>query len=1281
MAGVVANLVINISAKTSEFEKSLAGLEKSWARQGAKLKSIGGDLTRSVTLPLAGIAIGAVKMSMDFETAMTKVRTLASESASGIEQLRVKVLELAPVVGIGPTALADALLVIESTGFRGAAAMDILEMAAKGSAIGMGETSDVARAITAAVNAYGAANLSAAQAADILTATVDAGGAEASQLAGEIGRVVGVAAQLGVSFEQVGAFIATYTKLGLSAAEATTGLSGVLNMILSPSREARKALEDIGMSAEGLRVAVKEKGLDEALIGLLGKVKGNGDAVGALFGNVRALAGVMGTAGSQAASYRQILDQISHSTGTLNERFAIWKTTTAATWSQFTAQAQVAAIALGDRLAPAFSKILVAALPVLDKIVALIGAFGSLPSAVQTTTIGILAFTAAVGPAVYMWGNFLSVGSKVLGLVKMIPGATFAMTAAQMALTSAWGAVSTAILAALGPLSLFVGAMVGLNVAANSDSFLHWASTADEGLSGLAASLLRAAFGYDKLTEAQFQQANARRHGSTDFDGVRQSGDIVLTPDVAPPVVPQAKQFDAATEEAKAYAKEIASLKASTLGVESASKLAEALRGENLSVLPWDLKDSINKTMDDAIKLLKARGKAIPKAIQDAFDATASSKIDMSGFITDDARFKQSLQNDLDMADGVAKAYALVTGSKIDMSGLDFSDGTEKARDFQDALDDMGVSLQSLEGAAKEARYGELMNLGASFQSLGGAIGGQAGSIVSGLGSITQAYANYNKHKDDTFTTTQTVGAAIEGAAAVWQATSQGSTGQRMVSGAMTGLSVGLNPALMAATSGGSAVIGAVAGAMVGGMRGGGASEEDLRAGREMAEDWGRAMVDAFDDSATSMQEFHAAGDDAAKIQILIADNFEQMGLDSHVAAMMLAEVSQAQKKGPEAVDDALEKINDLMAQHSKIMKNWAEGVSQFVEGFGTRVSGFADTMGRVGEKTDETAESFARMGSYAEIAFATALGQSGSIITAIEAIQEPLKQLTELQKAFGFETSATFDRMVEISDVVTANADIFQSLDGLNQMMEGLRTATLLTAGDMQLFGLDATSMFDELVLRGVDANLAMALMQPTLQSLWEAQQQFGIFTDAATQALIDQAVAAGIVGEQQRDINEQLLNAVIGVGTAIGGVEAAIRLLPQAFADATLAAQALADTVGRIPNYEAGEAVPTGNVAVARGTVPSYANEGFVRRPTLAMIGDAPGGEYVLHKSTVQGLVSGAGGRGGVSIHVNITGGTIIGNSKEFEDAVTRGVNAGLERGGPNMSKFRKLVAVASK
>ena len=49
--------------------------------------------------------------------------------------------------------------------------MDALGAAGKASAAGLGEVSDIGRAVSGAMNAYGSATLSSAAATDIITAT------------------------------------------------------------------------------------------------------------------------------------------------------------------------------------------------------------------------------------------------------------------------------------------------------------------------------------------------------------------------------------------------------------------------------------------------------------------------------------------------------------------------------------------------------------------------------------------------------------------------------------------------------------------------------------------------------------------------------------------------------------------------------------------------------------------------------------------------------------------------------------------------------------------------------------------------------------------------------------------------------------------------------------------------------------------------------------------------------------------------------------------------------
>jgi TP901 family phage tail tape measure protein len=482
---------------SSSFNVALRNIEQSNSKiqaLGQRLENVGQTLSLRVTAPLVAAGGTALKFSNDFELGMTKVVTIAGESADNLAHMKQAVLDLVPAVGIGPRALADGLLVVESTGIKGAQAMEILERSAKASATGLGETKDIARVVTAAITAYGSENLSAAKATDVLFAAVKAGGAEANEFAGTLGRVIGIASQVGVSFEEVTGYMATFTRLGVDADEAATALRGTLSTILHPASQSREELDKLGLSIDQLRKNVKEKGLTEAMIELVNATHGNLDAIGTIIPNVRALAGVMGTAGVQAREMRDVLDQVKNSTGLLDEAFKRTADTGAFKWNQFLANAEKAAVAFGDKLAPAAQRALVAAQPLLDLAQRAVTWFGALPQPVQTGAIALLALAAAAGPVTYALGAILRVGAQFIEMLTWLAGTQGIR--AVIALITNWADVIpivTARLLALQGVAGNLGNLAGpIGAAARGFASLNLSTVATGGSTAAVTSALPA---------------------------------------------------------------------------------------------------------------------------------------------------------------------------------------------------------------------------------------------------------------------------------------------------------------------------------------------------------------------------------------------------------------------------------------------------------------------------------------------------------------------------------------------------------------------------------------------------------------------------------------------------------------------------------------------------------------------------------------------------------------------------------------------------------------------
>lgn len=447
-AGVIS---VILKGDMKGLENALSRAQQRLDATSKKMKSVGSSLTAGLTLPLGLVGGAAIKASSTFDQEMTKIETLVGIARDQVNGWRKDVLKLGPELGRGPSELARAMFVVTSAGERGANALKIVEQAGKAAASGLGDTADIARSVTAAMQAYGSESLSAERATDILLKTVREGNLEASELAGSLGRVIGVAAAMGVEFEEVGGFIATFTRLGVQSAEAVTALRSFMSAMLKPSKDARKTLESLGTSVEEVRDQIRNDGLAPALLSLIEATEGSDDALAAIIPNVRALAGVLGTAKAQPEALKAIMASLKDETLALGDAFDRTRDTTAHTMSEFKAQASALAISLGDQLAPSFSKLLQAATPVLELMSKMVTGFSKLPESVQTGVVALGALAAIAGPLIFAGGAMVAAWAALLPVLASI-GTALAGAAAFVAgvTVPVWGLVAAIAAAAAG---------------------------------------------------------------------------------------------------------------------------------------------------------------------------------------------------------------------------------------------------------------------------------------------------------------------------------------------------------------------------------------------------------------------------------------------------------------------------------------------------------------------------------------------------------------------------------------------------------------------------------------------------------------------------------------------------------------------------------------------------------------------------------------------------------------------------------------------------------------
>lgn len=659
-----------------------AAIERSWTQSlgaiGATAVKTGKAMTVGLTVPLALIGKAATSAYHDFDQAMTQITAINEVPIATTNQWRESVRDLGLEYGVAAEEAAQGLYFITSSGVQAADAMQVLEVAIKGSAVGLGETKVVADVLTSALSAYGKENITAAEAADQLTAAVKLGKGEADDLAGSLSQVIPIAANLGVSFGEVSGAMAAMTLSGTSSDQAATQLRGLFNTLQDMPPVAQKALKQYtGLDYAATRLALKNEGLVPTLKAIYDGFGENTEAMAEVFGNIRALTGVFNLFGKNTEQTLAIIESVTNASGELG---AAWEKTAesdAKKLDRAMNSVHDSMVELGADVIP----VVTGAVGVVGKLGA---AFGELPDPLQNTAVGFAAVAAAAGPAMLIFGKmaqgFAGLGRVIGTLSPTLAGNMEGLRLRGMyvddaiknntALTKTFGSLNTAL--AAGTAALAVGAAAwGL-----------WAASVSEG--ERVANEARQASkegGSGGIGDARKQmEANratfaALKKDFEDWDKRNKSGNLLEATgslfDIDA-VQARAAQADALGKENERMAKNI----------DLAEKMARAT-GQNADAFyVWiDLQESANHTYATSEEALKAYNEALAK---------------------NDEGAKKVAQSSLKASNSIGGIIAKAKGASDAFFGL--VEAEDKAADAQKGLDDARKRVTDAEEAYRQAK-------------------------------------------------------------------------------------------------------------------------------------------------------------------------------------------------------------------------------------------------------------------------------------------------------------------------------------------------------------------------------------------------------------------------------------------------------------------------------------------------------------------------------------------------------------------------------------------------
>ncbi len=413
--GLLSKLTVRISTDDSQMKSGLTKTEGALTRSVQKMGKMGKKLTKSVTLPIMGVAALAAKSYIDLEKSMANVGTLIGGNAERTKELTREVQDLAMESGTATSTLSEGLYQVISAFGDSEESMRLLNTANKAGIAGLADTSDSVNLLSTVIKGYNLDMSEAERISDFAFQTVKLGQTTFGELASSMGTVVPLAGELNVKQEELWGTMATLTGVTGNTSEVSNQLRGVFAALIRPTETMSKTMKDLGYTSG--RAMLDAHGLQGTLNILKDAAGGSDQQLASMFGRVEALGAVLALTGSQSDNFTEKIAAMTESGGAMEEAYA---TATDTFQHKLDRALQIATVGLQE----IGSVILDIATPAMEgllpKLLEAVETFRDLDPEVQENYIKMGLYAAAVGPAMSLVSNFV----LTLGGLKFMLGGT-----------------------------------------------------------------------------------------------------------------------------------------------------------------------------------------------------------------------------------------------------------------------------------------------------------------------------------------------------------------------------------------------------------------------------------------------------------------------------------------------------------------------------------------------------------------------------------------------------------------------------------------------------------------------------------------------------------------------------------------------------------------------------------------------------------------------------------------------------------------------------------------
>jgi TP901 family phage tail tape measure protein len=281
------------------------------------------SIMANMTAPLRNALSSAMdepsKLAGTFESSMKNIQAITGLSSAEVAKLGTELLAIGGKAAGGPQAVASAYNDVAGGITKVTAQMPVMANALALAEAGQADLGVAANGLVKIMNSYNFTagetveiNQRAAWASDVMTQAVGMGVGSMNEFVSAMAPISGMAASVGIGFDEIGSTMAYMTATTDTAATAGTKLQSFMAALQRPSDALATALQSVGIRSGSAMLA--EYGLAESARIVSNAFNGDQDAIAQAMGRMEAMKAVVSLTGSTynnfAAEFGSAMDGI-----------------------------------------------------------------------------------------------------------------------------------------------------------------------------------------------------------------------------------------------------------------------------------------------------------------------------------------------------------------------------------------------------------------------------------------------------------------------------------------------------------------------------------------------------------------------------------------------------------------------------------------------------------------------------------------------------------------------------------------------------------------------------------------------------------------------------------------------------------------------------------------------------------------------------------------------------------------------------------------------------------